>query len=167
MRELPYVLTSSYQFLWERIVSIVERNMCLHVYLRNGELILIGAVLLDLSKAFHCIPHDILIAKLNAHGFDRETLKLIYSCLKGRIQSARINNIYSNFLELLSGVSQASILRAILFNVFLKDLLLFITKTFLHNYAHDNTSSASSTYVILLIKLLSQESNTLRFIGYY
>ena len=120
MRELPYVLTSSYQFLWERIVSIVERNMCLYVYLRNGELILIGAVLLDLSKTFHCIPHDILIAKLNAHGFDRETLKLIYSCLKGRVQSARINNIYSNFLELLSGVSQGSILRAILFNVFLK-----------------------------------------------
>ena len=147
--------------------NIMERNMFLYVYLRNGELILIRAVLLDLSKAFHCIPHDILIAKLNAHGFDRKTLKLIYSYLKGRIQSARINNIYSNFLELLSGVSQGSILRAILFNVFLKDLFLFITKTFLHNYAHNNTLSASSTYVILLIILLSQESNTQRFIGYY
>ena len=45
---------------------------------------LVGAVLMDLSKAFDCIPHDILIAKLSAHGFDRNSLKLIYSYLKGR-----------------------------------------------------------------------------------
>ena len=45
---------------------------------------LTGAVLLELSKAFDCIPHDLLIAKLSANGLDREALKLIYSSLKGR-----------------------------------------------------------------------------------
>ena len=70
---------------------------------------IIGAVLLDLSKAFDCIPHYLLIAKSNGHGFDREALKLIYSYLKGRKQSIRINNIYSNFVELLSGVPQGPI----------------------------------------------------------
>ena len=36
-----------------------------------------AAILTDLSKAFHCIPYDLLIAKLDAYGFDQEALKLI------------------------------------------------------------------------------------------
>ena len=40
-----------------------------------------AAILTDLSKAFDCIPYDLLIAKLNAHGFDQEALKLIHNYL--------------------------------------------------------------------------------------
>ena len=43
-----------------------------------------GAALLDLSKAFGCIPHDLLIANLNVHGFDREALQLFDFYLKGK-----------------------------------------------------------------------------------
>ena len=43
-----------------------------------------GAVLIDLSKAFDCIDHELWIAKLHAYGFDTDALKFIYSYLKGR-----------------------------------------------------------------------------------
>ena len=39
---------------------------------------LVGSIIMDLSKAFDCIPHDLLIAKLVAYGFERSALKYIY-----------------------------------------------------------------------------------------
>ena len=104
-----------------------------------------GTVLLDLSKAFDCIPQDLLIAKLNADGFDMNTLTLLFSYLKNRKKSVRIKTNYSAFLELLSGVPQGSIPETLLFNIFLNDLFLFIKKASLHNYAYDNTLSGFAT----------------------
>ena len=43
-----------------------------------------GAVLMDLSKAFDTLNHDLLIAKLHAYGFDIKTLKLLHSYLTKR-----------------------------------------------------------------------------------
>ena len=106
-----------------------------------------GTVLLDLSKAFDCIPQDLLIAKLNADGFDMNTVALLFSYLKNRKKSVRIKTNYSSFLELLSGVPQGSIPETLLFNIFLNDLFLFIKKASLHNYADDNTLSAFATNI--------------------
>ena len=74
-----------------------------------------GALLTDLSKAFDCIDHELLIGKLHAYGFDNDALKLIYSYIKGRNQRTKINSSYSYFAEILFGVLQGSILRPLLF----------------------------------------------------
>ena len=77
---------------------------------------------MDLSKAFDCIPHDLIIAKLAAYGIERETLRLIYSYLKFRKQWVKMNNTYSGYNEIISGVPQGSIIGPSLFNLSINDL---------------------------------------------
>ena len=52
----------------------------------------VGSVFMNLSKAFDCIPHDLLIAKLKAYGFDDYLVHYLYSYLVNRKQCVRINN---------------------------------------------------------------------------
>ena len=59
----------------------------------------VGRVLMDLSKAFDCIPHDLLIAKLSAYGLNGNALKYIYTYLKNRKQCVRVNNVCSDFKD--------------------------------------------------------------------
>ena len=49
-----------------------------------------GALLTDLSKAFDCIKHDLLIAKLAAYGFDSHSLSFVFSYLNERKQKTKI-----------------------------------------------------------------------------
>ena len=55
----------------------------------------VGTVLMDLSKAFDTLPHDLLIAKLHAYGLDRKGLRLIYSYLSNRKMRFRIGSVFS------------------------------------------------------------------------
>ena len=52
-----------------------------------------GALLLNLSKAFDCIVHDLLLAKLSAYGFDYNSRKLIYRFLSGRKFRTKIGSL--------------------------------------------------------------------------
>ena len=76
---------------------------------------------MDLSKAFDCLPYDLLLAKLEAYGFDRNTLKLFYCYLKDRKQIVKVEGSVGILKEIISGVPQPSILKPILFNIFIID----------------------------------------------
>ena len=64
---------------------------------------LAGALLTDLSKAFDCVNHELLIAKLDAYGFDKSSLKYISSYLSKRKQRTRgialLANGVTSYLE--------------------------------------------------------------------
>ena len=91
--------------------------------------IFVGVVLTDLPKAFDCIPHDLLIAKLAAYVLSSDSLCYIYSYLKDRKQCVQINNNQSEFDTNISVVLQGSIFEPILSNIFFNDFFLFYSKS--------------------------------------
>ena len=63
-----------------------------------------GSLITDLSKVFDCLPHDLLLAKLNAYGFSLPALRLVQNCLSNRRQRTTINSEFSSWEEILFGV---------------------------------------------------------------
>ena len=56
-----------------------------------------GVLLTDLSKAFDCLLNELIIAKLNAYGFNLPTLKLMHSYRFHRNQRTKVNHAYSSW----------------------------------------------------------------------
>ena len=65
-----------------------------------------GALLTDLSKAFDCLPYNLLIAKLNAYGFDNNVLRFVYDYLTYRKQRTKISDTYSSWQEIFREYSK-------------------------------------------------------------
>ena len=94
---------------------------------------------MDLSKAFDCLDHDLLIAKLHAYGFSRSALELIYSYLNDRKQRVKVNGSFSAWKESTKGLPQGSVLGPLLFNIFINDIFFLVNETEVCNYADDTT----------------------------
>ena len=101
-----------------------------------------GGKLTDLSKAFDCLNHNLLIAKLEAYG---SALQFVNSYLKGRKRRTKVSGSYSTWRELTFGVPQGSILGHLLFDNFMNDIFYF--------YADDNSIYPVDDNVTLVLKL--------------
>ena len=116
-----------------------------------------GAILMDLSKAFDTINHDLLIAKLHVYGFSKESLKLIKSYLTNRWQRTKLNTGFSKWTEILLGVPQGSVLGPLLFNIYINDLF-FLTENTVCNYADEAKFYACDSDFHNLISRLEDDS---------
>ena len=113
-----------------------------------------GALFTDLSKAFDCLSHELLIAKLDAYGLDKKSLRLVNNYLSNRNQRVKINNSFSSWGKILFGVPQGSILGPLLFNIFICDMFYFLEDYNIANYADDSTPySAKDNNELVIIDL--------------
>ena len=97
---------------------------------------------MDLSKAFDTINHELLLVKLNAYCFDKNSLEIMRNYLSNCWQRTKINATFSSWSALLKGVPQCSVLGPILFNIFLNDLFLVLKDTDVCNFADDTSPHA-------------------------
>ena len=118
-------------------------------------------LLIELSKAFDCLDHKLLTAKLNAYSFNLPALRLIHDNLSNRKQRIKIENNYTTQIETVFGVTQGSMLKTLLFNIFLAGLFFMISNINIASYADDNTSHISADNIDDLIKSLEEASTAL------
>ena len=103
-----------------------------------------GDLLTELSKAFNCLDHELLIAKLNVYGFSLPALRLIHYYLSHRKQRTGVNSSYSEFLAVMFEELQGSISGPLLFNIFLPDLFFIHSDIDIVNFADANTQYLSA-----------------------
>ena len=72
----------------------------------------------------------------------KTVFRLIQNYLSQRQQRVKVGSSFSEWLEIILGIPQGSILGPVLFNVFINDLLLFIKETYICNFADDTTPYA-------------------------
>ena len=95
-------------------------------------------VLLDLSKAYDSINHDLLLGKLRSLGVSPSALRWFYSYLTGRRQAVRIGSTLSSKLPIKNGVPQGSILGPILFSLYINDLPTVSQHCNIESYVDDS-----------------------------
>ena len=100
-------------------------------------------MLTDLSKAFDCLSHELLTAKLSAYGVHISTVRFINDYLSNRKQRTKIENHYSSWRDLIFGVPQGSNLGPLLFNIYLCGLFMFTDNINIASYADDTTPYVS------------------------
>ena len=139
---LTYLLDS-----WK---SALDNNKC------------VGTLLMDLSKAYDCVPHSLLLCKLHAYGFTEDACRFIGSYLVDRKQRVRIDDKRSSWSTLSKGIPQGSGLGPVIFNIFMNDIFHHIDRCLLVNYADDNTLSAcEESFDLVTVALQSDAQNAI------
>ena len=98
----------------------------------------VGTILMDLSKVYDSLTHDLLVTKFEAYGTNNNRLNSIHNYLRNRKQRTKISS-YSNWYDIVRGVPECLILGPLFFNLLINNLFLFIERTNICNLADDNT----------------------------
>ena len=110
--------------------------MAEHVYhdLYQGRMV--GMVTLDLKKAFDTVDHSIVLDKLSHYGIRGVENKWFRDYFSGRHQASEVNGVKSDYLPIITGVPQGSILGPLIFIMYVNDLPSCLEFSEVNMYAH-------------------------------
>jgi hypothetical protein len=122
---------------------------------------LVGALFLDLSKAFDCVSHSLLIKMLPLYGLDHHAVALMESFLVGRVQKVKLSQTtISDAVEMTCGVPQGSLLGPILFDLYINTLSQQVEGT-VSQYADDTALIRNAETIDQLKSLLQSDLQSL------
>ena len=116
-------------------------------------------LLMDLSKAFDCVLHKMLLIKLHRYGIKNDTLRLIQSYLTNRKQRVQILSTLSDYTDVRVGVPQGSVLGPLLYIIFANDLTNIIHNVNITTYADDIALFSTSNSLNELIDKFNPNVN--------
>ena len=86
-------------------------------------------ILIDLCKVYDCMRQDLLIAKLEEYRLDKIASSFLLDYLSRKGKRTKLGPVYSEWVKILSGIPQGSILGLLLFNTFINDWSFFALKS--------------------------------------
>ena len=123
----------------------------------------VGTILMDLSKAYDCLPHDLMVAKLEAYDLAKESLQLISYYLSYRKQEMKIGSAFSDWANVIRRIAQVSILGPLFFKIFINDIFLVVEKSDICNFADDNTLFSHDSSFPLILNNLEHDMKNLPY----
>ena len=117
----------------------------------------VGAVFLDLTKAFDLVNHKLLLQKLASYKFSSSAQSWFQSYLTNRSQQVHISGKLSDPKQIAAGVPQGSVLGPLLFLIYINDLPLSIQTCILDLFADDATLTCSDPSVLNLTRSLNED----------
>ncbi len=118
---------------------------------------IVATILMDLRKAFDCLPHKLLISKLYAYGFNLNACMFIATYLTSRKMRIKHHGAKSGWSVMTKGVPQGSVMEPVIFNIFSNDLH-FVVQCYIYNFADDNTIAENEKDLEVLLRELSDKT---------